>query len=127
MEPSTFRFGPKLAGKPRLVVYSYSSNPVLSVPKVFANYIGGQYIAGIVYILQEIANLNEGFITAIDYEKGEFRVGGDFNNPTTGVRVVINDPGLEVRLLHRLWLTVSHSWEIRYGSWRLAALDCRHR
>ncbi|KAK0184793.1 hypothetical protein F5146DRAFT_938089 [Armillaria mellea] len=54
--------------------------------QVFANFIGGQYIAGIVYIFQEIANLNEGFITAIDYEKGEFRVGGDFNDPTTGVR-----------------------------------------
>ncbi|KAK0451166.1 uncharacterized protein EV420DRAFT_1274355 [Desarmillaria tabescens] len=53
--------------------------------QIFANFIGGQYIAGIVYIFQEIANLNEGFITAIDYEKGEFRVGGDFNNPTTGV------------------------------------------
>ncbi|KAK0488388.1 hypothetical protein EDD18DRAFT_1311319 [Armillaria luteobubalina] len=71
--------------------------------QVFANYIGGQYIAGIVYIFQEIANLNEGFITAIDYEKGEFRVGGDFNDPTTGVRVVINDPVGRFGKVHGDW------------------------
>lgn len=63
--------------------------------QIFANFIGGRYIAGIVYIFQETGQTSEGFITHIDYEKGEMRVGGDFNNPaTTGVRVVINDPGV---------------------------------
>ncbi|THU90563.1 hypothetical protein K435DRAFT_675879 [Dendrothele bispora CBS 962.96] len=50
---------------------------------VFANYIGGQYIAGIVYIFQEIGNLNEGFITSIDYDKGEMRINGDFSDPNS--------------------------------------------
>ncbi len=45
------------------------------------------------YVLQEIANINEGFITAIDYEKGEMRIDGTFGDLTTGQRMVINDPG----------------------------------
>ncbi|KAK7062725.1 hypothetical protein VNI00_000213 [Paramarasmius palmivorus] len=49
--------------------------------QIFANYIGGQYIAGIVYIFQELGNTGQGFISAIDYEKGELRVGGDPNVP----------------------------------------------
>lgn len=59
---------------------------------MYANYIGGQHVAGIIYIFQEVGNANAGFITSIDYEKGEFRVGGSIGDATSGRRVVINDP-----------------------------------
>ncbi|KAF8890890.1 hypothetical protein BD779DRAFT_1701131 [Infundibulicybe gibba] len=71
---------------------------------VFANFINGQRVAGIVYIIQEVGNLNEGFINFIDYEKGEIRVGGSFDNPsTTGARVVINDPVGRFGLVRDAW------------------------
>lgn len=62
--------------------------------KIFANYINGQPVAGVVYIFQELGHLSEGFITAIDYEKGEMRMNGVFGDLTTGQRMVINDPGM---------------------------------
>ncbi|KAF9026950.1 hypothetical protein BDZ89DRAFT_1067279 [Hymenopellis radicata] len=71
--------------------------------QVFVNYINGQKIAGIVYVFQEIANINEGFITAIDYEKGEMRIDGTFGDLTTGQRVVINDPVGRYGLVHGDW------------------------
>ncbi|KAK7036465.1 hypothetical protein VNI00_011662 [Paramarasmius palmivorus] len=71
--------------------------------QIFANYIGGQYIAGIVYIFQELGNGGQGFISAIDYEKGELRVGGNPNEPNSGVRVVINDPVGRYGLVHGDW------------------------
>ncbi|KAF5362621.1 hypothetical protein D9758_009603 [Tetrapyrgos nigripes] len=70
---------------------------------IYANYIGGRHVAGIVYILQEIGNLNEGFITSIDYEKGEMRINGDFNDPTSGIRLVINDPVGRYGMVHGDW------------------------
>ncbi|KAI3618996.1 hypothetical protein WG66_000447 [Moniliophthora roreri] len=71
--------------------------------QIFANYIGGQYIAGIVYIFQELGNTGQGFISAIDYVKGELRVGGNPNDPNSGVRVVINDPVGRYGLVHGEW------------------------
>ncbi|KAJ7583537.1 hypothetical protein C8J56DRAFT_791150 [Mycena floridula] len=50
---------------------------------IFANFIGGKYVAGLVYIFQELGNINQGFISHIDYDKGEIRVGGDSANPST--------------------------------------------
>ncbi|KAF9048372.1 hypothetical protein BDZ89DRAFT_941265 [Hymenopellis radicata] len=71
--------------------------------EVYANYINGQFIAGIVYIFQEILNANQGFITAIDYEKGEMRINGAFGDLTTGHRVVINDPVGRFGMVHGDW------------------------
>ncbi|ESK86953.1 hypothetical protein Moror_3350 [Moniliophthora roreri MCA 2997] len=71
--------------------------------QIFANYIGGQHIAGIVYIFQELGNTGQGFISAIDYEKGELRVGGDPNVADSGVRVVISDPVGRFGLVHGDW------------------------
>ncbi|KAJ7579234.1 hypothetical protein C8J56DRAFT_1006783 [Mycena floridula] len=70
---------------------------------IFANFINGQYIAGIVYIFQELGNLDQGFITHIDYDLGEMRIGGDFKDPNTGVRLVINDPIGRFGKVHGDW------------------------
>ncbi|KAL4265076.1 hypothetical protein AB1N83_004418 [Pleurotus pulmonarius] len=70
---------------------------------MYANYIGGQHVAGIIYILQEVGNANAGFITSIDYEKGEFRVGGSIGDATSGRRVVINDPIGRFGKVHGDW------------------------
>lgn len=51
-----------------------------------------RYIAGLVFIAQQSLNSADGFINHIDYAKGELRVGGTIDDPTTGARVVINDP-----------------------------------
>ncbi|KAI5804609.1 hypothetical protein EDC01DRAFT_644074 [Geopyxis carbonaria] len=59
---------------------------------IVANRIGGQYIAGMVFIFQEFLHESSGFITAIDYATGELRIGGTLGDATTGTRVVINDP-----------------------------------
>ena len=61
---------------------------------MFANFIGGQYVAGIVYIFQELGMTSQGFISHIDYTTGEIRLGGDPNDATSGIRLVINDPGI---------------------------------
>lgn len=53
---------------------------------------GDQYIAGLIYISQQGVNAGAGFINFIDYARGEMRVGGLPNDPTTGARVRINDP-----------------------------------
>ncbi|KAL0573326.1 hypothetical protein V5O48_008624 [Marasmius crinis-equi] len=70
---------------------------------ITANYIGGKYIAGLVYIFQETGNTNQGFISHIDYAKGELRVGGTPNDPASGVRVVISDPEGRYGLVHGHW------------------------
>ncbi|KAL0949902.1 hypothetical protein HGRIS_009930 [Hohenbuehelia grisea] len=70
---------------------------------IFSNYINGRYIAGVVYIFQELGNLNEGFITHIDYGKGEMRVGGSIGDTNSGVRVVINDPVGRFGKVHGDW------------------------
>jgi len=55
---------------------------------VQGNIIGGQYIAGLIFISQELANQGQGFITQIDYANGEILV-----NDGTGIaHVQINDP-----------------------------------
>ena len=60
---------------------------------MYANFIGGQYIAGIVFIFQEMSETAQGFISNIDYTTGEMRIGGTFGDPTSGTRLIINDPG----------------------------------
>ncbi|MGB7622955.1 MAG: hypothetical protein WBN92_11455 [Terriglobia bacterium] len=51
-----------------------------------------RYIAGLVFLAQQSLNMGQGHINFIDYTKGEIRVGGTINDPTTGTRVQINDP-----------------------------------
>lgn len=90
--------------------------------------MGGKYIVGLLWIFQEIANLNEGFITNIDYATGELRIGGNFSDPTTGVRAVINDPGIIVNLILTtlanclLELTVGR-YGLVHGDWPLWTAD----
>ena len=46
----------------------------------------------ILRVVPDALSIGQGFITSIDYTLGEMRVGGVVGNPTTGVRVRINDP-----------------------------------
>lgn len=70
------------------------------ISQVLANRVGGNYIAGIIYIFQELLHTSSGFITAIDYTNGELRVGGDPSSSGSGVRVIINDPVGRYGLVH---------------------------
>ncbi|KAL0573327.1 hypothetical protein V5O48_008625 [Marasmius crinis-equi] len=70
---------------------------------ITANYIGGEYIAGLVYIFQETGNTNQGFISHIDYAKGELRIGGTPDDTKSGVRVIISDPEGRFGLVHGDW------------------------
>jgi hypothetical protein len=56
-----------------------------------------------VFIMQEMAHLGQGFITHIDYSTGEFRVGGQFNDSNSGTRLVLNDPVGRYGLVHDEW------------------------
>jgi hypothetical protein len=51
-----------------------------------------QSIVGLMFMAQQSLNNGAGFINYIDYTTGELRVGGVIGDPTTGARVVINDP-----------------------------------
>jgi hypothetical protein len=51
-----------------------------------------QYIAGLVFVAQHSLQAAEGYVNYIDYSTGEFRVGGFMGDPTTGMRVRLNDP-----------------------------------
>jgi hypothetical protein len=51
-----------------------------------------QSIVGLMFAAQEGAQVGAGFINFIDYATGEMRVGGAIGDPTTGVRIRINDP-----------------------------------
>ena len=59
---------------------------------VQGNRVGDKYIAGLMFISQQSLNTGAGFISYIDYAKGEMRVGGMIGDPNTGARVRINDP-----------------------------------
>jgi hypothetical protein len=59
---------------------------------VTGNRVGDQYIAGLVSVTQDELNAGQGWVNAIDYSTGEFRVGGVIGDPTTGQRVRLNDP-----------------------------------
>ncbi|KAF7373463.1 hypothetical protein MSAN_00556000 [Mycena sanguinolenta] len=52
---------------------------------VFGNVVGGEKIAGLIFITQEFGQILQGFITEIDYDTGHFWVGGD-------LECVLNDP-----------------------------------
>src|SRR5437660_10597783 len=55
---------------------------------VQGNIVNGQYIAGLVFISQQSANLGAGYIEAINYADGSFVINGK--------RVQINDPAIQI-------------------------------
>ncbi len=60
--------------------------------QVQGNIINGTYIAGLIFMSQASLNGGQGFINFMDYANSEMRVGGVIGNPSTGIRVKINDP-----------------------------------
>ena len=61
----------------------------------------GSYIAGLILpVSQEIASAGSGFITAIDFARGQFEVNGTLNTLGTGTVVEINDPVGRYGLAH---------------------------
>ncbi|MBI4871625.1 MAG: VCBS repeat-containing protein [Candidatus Riflebacteria bacterium] len=59
---------------------------------IFGNRVGNRMIAGTLSISWDALAGGQGYINYIDYTTGELRVGGKLNDPTSGVRVRINDP-----------------------------------
>jgi hypothetical protein len=76
--------------KPATYEASIQGNIVYDVPGVVP--AGAPtYVAGLVKITQEDLNSGDGYINFIDYNTGEFFVGGDLGQ-TNGARLRINDP-----------------------------------
>lgn len=69
----------------------FLSGPLNWEATIFANRVGDQNIAGLVYIAQSSATLLSGFITSINSKTGHFTVAGAFA-PAGGIDCVINDP-----------------------------------
>ncbi len=59
---------------------------------ILGNVVGGVYVAGLVHISGELANVGQGAVNCIDYALGELRVGGVAGNCATGTRVRFDDP-----------------------------------
>ena len=57
---------------------------------VQGNIVNGEYIAGLIFLSQQSLNSGQGFITRIDYLKGDLYVSGAIGGRET--RVQINDP-----------------------------------
>jgi len=55
---------------------------------VQGNIVNGQYIAGLIFISQQSANLGSGYIEAMNYADGSFIINGQ--------RVQINDPAIQI-------------------------------
>ena len=58
---------------------------------VIGNTVAGRHIAGLITVSQQAANLSQGIITSIDYDKGQLHVGSGLGAPDQAV-VEINDP-----------------------------------
>ncbi|KIJ37448.1 hypothetical protein M422DRAFT_260124 [Sphaerobolus stellatus SS14] len=60
---------------------------------VFGNLINDEYIAGLIYIVQDSTQILQGYISAIDLDTGIFTVGMNANAPpNTGFKLILNDP-----------------------------------
>ena len=69
---------------------TFNNSPLPSYEiQVQGNVVNGQYIAGLVFISQQAANLGQGKITAIDYSNGELLIAVKDGGTA---RVRINDP-----------------------------------
>jgi hypothetical protein len=62
--------------------------------------VTGEFIAGLVFLSQQSANIGQGNISYIDYAHGEVHVGGVPGDPTTGARVQLNDPTGQYGIAH---------------------------
>src|SRR4051794_21316705 len=60
--------------------------------RVVGNRVGTQHVVGLLFLAQQSLHAGQGFITAIDYARGEMRVGGAAGNTALDARVRINDP-----------------------------------
>src|SRR3954462_1175374 len=60
--------------------------------RVVGNRVGTQHVVGLLFLAQQSLHAGQGFITAIDYARGEMRVGGATGNTALDARVRINDP-----------------------------------
>ena len=77
----------------RLPVATPYSGPLPSYEvHVQGNVVNGKYIAGLIFISQQSANLGQGTITAIDYANGELQLATTKDANPVIVRVRINDP-----------------------------------
>jgi hypothetical protein len=63
--------------------------------QIIGNNVGGEHIAGLVYIQKELLSAGTGYVKYIDYDKAEMIVGKSLTDPvdlTKDARVRINDP-----------------------------------
>jgi hypothetical protein len=56
------------------MIYPSGCSDITSALKIFGNVVGGERIAGLVFIVQESLQLLQGFISQIDYPTGHFWV-----------------------------------------------------
>ena len=92
------------AGRPT----SYSARLPAHEFHVVGNVVGGQYIAGLVFISQQSLNAGQGVISCIDYATGELQVGGAMQPhgapcpapDGTFTRVRMNDPVGRFGIIH---------------------------
>jgi hypothetical protein len=80
---------------------------------VQGNIVNGQYIAALVFISQQSANLGAGYIEALNYADGSFTINGN--------RVQINDPALQITDLNgNIWnkgrYSIGQSPDVRFTS-----------
>jgi hypothetical protein len=79
-----------------------TETPTIAAPQIYngilpsyevhiqGNIVDGRYIAGLVFVSQELANAGQGTIVAIDYKLGQLLIKSD--NSSDLIRVRINDP-----------------------------------
>ncbi|MBI2319537.1 MAG: hypothetical protein HYU75_21690, partial [Betaproteobacteria bacterium] len=60
--------------------------------RIQGNVVNGRYIAGLIFISQQSANLGQGTITAIDYANAELHVAAAGAPEARAVRIRVNDP-----------------------------------
>lgn len=92
--PELFRLAPPPYGPSQTGLALADSPAPIAAYQVLVqgNRVGDQYVAGLVSISQVLLASGQGFITHLDYSRGELRVGGTLGSPTTGQRVRLNDP-----------------------------------
>ncbi|MEY4754073.1 MAG: hypothetical protein RJA44_1748 [Pseudomonadota bacterium] len=79
--------------KPAVSGYSYNGVLPSYEVRVQGNIVNGRYIAGLVFISQQSANLGTGVINCIDYANAELHLGGAAGVcAISDTRVRINDP-----------------------------------
>ena len=80
---------PPVRGESGLALSDTVRQPFTFEAHVFGNIVNGNYIAGLIFISQQSANLFSGFIEKLDYANATMIVNGN--------RVQINDPAIRSR------------------------------